>query len=254
MSMRAKPPEHLTIIVPCFNEAANVRATCEEICALEPGLDVKLSIVGVDDGSTDGTSEVLEQLVAERPDTIRRIRHERNMGIGFAVLSVVNSLPPETWVSVLPGDNELDPTSILPFLAMRDRYDLILGYIQNPLIRGLERRLGSYSFTRTVCTLYGFEYRYLNGLKLYRARVFQGIEVVSKGHAFVAELLAKAVLREPSIRVGEAPFVMRGRISGESKAFQPMSMLRAVKEVVSGYNSVRAFREYVIHHPKRGPR
>ncbi|MFC1574884.1 hypothetical protein ACFL3Z_02270, partial [Gemmatimonadota bacterium] len=132
------------------------------------------------------------------------------------------------------------------YMAVRDRYDVILGYLQNPVIRPMRRRLASQLFTFVTQVLYGFNYQYLNGMKMYRAWAFQGIEITSGGHAFVAELLAKAILRSPRLRIGEVPFAARGRSSGSSRAVRPLSVLRAVRDVWAGKLSVNAYRKQVI--------
>ena len=80
---------------------------------------------------------------------------------------------------------------------------------------------------------------------MYRVEAFKGIEVVSGGHAFVAELLAKAQLRRPDLRIGEVPFFARGRASGSSKAMRPSSIFRAVREVWLGARSVARYRDEV---------
>jgi hypothetical protein len=174
-----------------------------------------------------------------------------NRGQGRSVLDSYAELEPGSWVTVLPGDNEFDFESILGFLELRDRHDLILGYFQNPVIRPFRRRLASAAFTWVANALYGFRFRYLNGMKLYRVDCFRGIEVVSSGHAFNAELLAKAVLRNPRLRIGQAPFLARGRAQGASKAFRPLAVLRALRDVVRGYRSVAAFRDQVIRGSAR---
>jgi hypothetical protein len=135
--------------------------------------------------------------------------------------------------------------SIKGFVRARDDFDLILGYLQNPVIRPLRRRLFSVAYMRTVRVLYGFPYRYLNGMKLFRAHVFQDIDVEAAGHAFNSELLAKAILRCPSLRVGEAPFVARGRATGSSKAIRPSAVAQSVVEVGRGWRSVAQFRDKV---------
>ena len=123
------------------------------------------------------------------------------------------------------------------------------GTFASPIIRPLTRRLASASFAAVVNALYGYQFKYLNGLKLYRLEAFQGIEVHSQGHAFNAELLAKAILRNPALRIGEAPFVARGRATGNSKAIRPGSIIRAVSDVLRGHQSVLRFRERVIRSP-----
>jgi hypothetical protein len=187
-----------------------------------------------------------------RKDGRCRMRsNAHNRGQGRSVLDSYPELEPGSWVTVIPGDNEFDFESILEFTALRERYDVILGYFQNPVIRSFRRRLASAAFTAVANALYGFRFRYLNGMKLYRVDCFRGIEVVSSGHAFNAELLAKAVLRNPRLRIGQAPFLARGRARGSSKAFQPLSILRALRDVSLGYRSVARYREEIIRRPAR---
>jgi len=237
--------ELLTVIVPCLNEAAVVASTVEEVLALAPRLPLELEVLMIDDGSRDGTRAVMEEIC--RKDSRCRLRaNVHNRGQGRSVLDSYAELEPGSWVTVIPGDNEFDFESILEFTALRERHDVILGFFQNPVIRPFRRRLASAIFTWVANVLYGFRFRYLNGMKLYRVDCFRGIEVVSSGHAFNAELLAKAVLRNPRLRIGQAPFLARGRAQGSSKAFRPTSILRALRDVVRGYRSVARYREQVI--------
>ncbi len=237
--------ELLTVIVPCRNEEGSVRAAVASILAEQPRFDLALAVLLVDDGSSDGTRRVMEEICAEHTECRLRV-NARNLGVGRAVMEAYQEIPPASWVTVVPGDNEILFSSIHRFLAVRDAHDIILGYFQNPVIRTVTRRIASRVFTWVVGLLYGFPYRYLNGMKLYRAWVFQGLEIRSSGHAFNAELLAKAVLRYPELRIGEVPFAARGRARGSTKAFRPLSIARALTDVVVGARSVARFRRQMI--------
>jgi dolichol-phosphate mannosyltransferase len=237
--------ERLTVVVPCKNEAFNIERTIDSIEATIPSLDVEVDVLMIDDGSTDGTAEIMKKICAERPWCRMRVQ-EVNRGLGRTVLNSYHHIPEDHWVTVLPGDNELVFASIKNLLALRHENDLVLGYLQNPVIRTAVRRVASGLFSAVVRFVYGYPYRYLNGMKLYRAWIFKDLDVISTGHAFNAELLAKAILRKPDLRVAEAPFVARGRASGETKAFRPRAMAIALRDVFWGYRSVCAYREQVI--------
>lgn len=241
----SEPRELLTVIIPCFNEEGNLRNTVRDVLTVAPSLPVEVEVLLIDDASTDGTRALMERLCVEH-DALRMRVNERNQGVGVSVMEAYDSIPAGSWVTGLPGDNELVFASIGAFLERRHEYDLILGYIQNPVIRPVRRRLASWAFTRVVALLYGFPFRYYNGLKLYRVEVFKGIETVSTGHAYMAELIAKAVLRWPMIRVGEAPFAARGRARGTSKAFRPGSVLKAAREAWAGWRSVTHMRRHLL--------
>lgn len=237
--------ELLTVIIPCYNEEGNLENTVDDVLSVAPSLPVDVEALLIDDASTDGTRAVMERLCAEHANVRMRV-NETNRGVGVSVMEAYEDIPDESWVTGLPGDNELVFASIRDFLARREEYDLILGYIQNPVIRTVRRRMASWAFTRVVSFLYGFPFRYYNGLKLYRVEVFRGIDTVSTGHAYTAELIAKAVLRWPMMRIGEAPFAARGRSEGRSKAFRPGSVLKAVREAYLGWRSVTRMRRRVL--------
>lgn len=237
--------ELLYAIIPCFNEEEGIATTVGEILAHGRGLSVDVRVVMVDDGSTDGTRRVMEELTAAH-DACTVLVNERNLGMGRSVIRAYDEIPAGSWVTVLPGDNELTFESIDNFLAVRDRYDLILGFLQNPVIRTFRRRFASWAFTRVVSLLYGFPWRYLNGLAMYRVEVFKDLDVVSTGHAYMAEAIAKAQLRWPQMRIGEVPFAARGRARGTSKAIRLVSVLQAVRDVARGARSVTRFRDQVV--------
>lgn len=238
--------ESLCVIIPCLNEESTIRIAVEEVLRHAPKLPMPVRVLLIDDGSTDQTRQRMEELCHELP-SCDMIVNPHNLGIGRSVIGAYARIPDGAWVMVLPGDNELMFTaSIDNFMRVRDRYDVILGYLQNPVVRPFGRRLASFAFSKLTATLYGFRWTYINGLKMYRIEAFRGIEVVSGGHAFVAELLAKAQLRRPDLRIGEVPFVARGRARGRSQAIRPRAVARAVREVVQGARAVSGYRDLVI--------
>lgn len=242
-SEQAMTDETLVVVVPCYNEEANIEQTVASIRSVAAELPLRVDVLLVDDGSSDGTKGKLEELCQQYGYSA--MYNEKNRGVGWSLLEAYKRIEPSHWVTIMPGDNEIDFASIKGFVRARDDFDLILGYLQNPVIRPLRRRLFSVAYMRTVRVLYGFPYRYLNGMKLFRAHVFQGIDVEASGHAFNSELLAKAILRCPSLRVGEAPFVARGRATGSSKAIRPSAVAQSVVEVGRGWRSVAQFRDKV---------
>ena len=244
-SQTAKEDDLLTIIVPCLNEEGAIAETIADILAVAPTLPMPIKIWMVDDGSTDNTRAVMESLCERHPECNMRV-NPRNMGIGRTVLSTYEVIDPSSWVTVIPGDNEFRFESIHNFMKLRHDHDVVLGYFGNPIIRTFTRRMASNAFRSLACLLYGYNFRYLNGMKMYRLWAFEGIEVKSGGFAYNAELVAKAILRNPNLRIGEAPFVARGRAAGSTTAFKPKAILRAVRELNRGVQSVHEYRLAVI--------
>ena len=233
------------MVVPCFNEGNNIDNTVHDILAEAGALDMDLGVLLIDDGSTDNTRDRIEALKST-DDRVHVLVHERNRGVGTTVLDGVAWARPDDWVTIVPGDNEFVFKSIHNFLRVREQYDLILGFFQNPIVRTLPRRVASEMFVKATNFFYGWRFRYLNGMYLFRARVFKNLHIISGGHAFTPELVGKALLREPLLRIGEVPFASRGRAVGDSKAFQPRSIARALKEFYQGHRAVSSYRDQVV--------
>jgi glycosyltransferase involved in cell wall biosynthesis len=242
--------ELLTVIVPCLNEQKNVRATAQSVFELAPELSVDVEILFVDDGSTDDTLEVMRDIADGRPEC-RIMVNSQNRGLGRSAMKAYQRIDPDSWATILPGDNEFIFESIWNFLEVRDDYDLLVGYLNNTVIRPLFRRVASKTFTELINFLYGFSYRHLNGMKMYRVSCFRGLDIESSGHAFNAELIAKALLRDPTIRIGQVPYLARGRAHGQTKALQPSSVVQAIREVYEGKRSVQKYRQRVIEEQDR---
>ncbi|MBH23311.1 MAG: hypothetical protein CMH57_02385 [Myxococcales bacterium] len=237
--------DRLVVLVPCLNEENNIIPTVEDIMRVVPTLPMKVGLLLIDDGSTDGTADKMRLLCERYPDHCEMQVNPQNLGLGRTVLNAYEVIPEGTWVTVMPGDNEIVFDSIRNFIDIRHDYDIILGYLQNPIIRPFSRRLMSKAFTTTINFVYSYSYRYLNGVKMYRVECFKGLEVLSSGHAFNAELLGKALLRNAHLRIGEAAFIARGRTHGATKAVQPGAVFNAIREVYVGYRSVARYRRHV---------
>ncbi len=110
----------ISIVVPVYNEARTVAAVIERLIAID--LPARREILVVNDGSTDGTRHVLEQ-VAQRPE-LRIIHAEKNGGKGSAI-RIGFSQASGTIVAIQDADLELDPAQIAdlvkPILAGQTR-------------------------------------------------------------------------------------------------------------------------------------
>lgn len=86
------PPPNVTIIVPVFNEARAIRRTARSLGELLGELGPASEVILVDDGSTDGSAEVLAEIAAARQDgRFRVLAHRRNRGYGAALKTGVRA-------------------------------------------------------------------------------------------------------------------------------------------------------------------
>src|SRR5438045_3768243 len=98
----------LSILIPLYNEEEFIRPLLERVlnAPLPEGLDRELVVV--DDGSTDGSAEIAEEMARQCPDRIRLIRHQQNRGKGAAIRTAVEHARGEFSI-IQDADLEYDP-------------------------------------------------------------------------------------------------------------------------------------------------
>lgn len=212
-------PTELAVIVPVMNEHANVRELLHRLSAVLP--DIVWEAIFVDDASTDGTPELLEE-IARSDRRVRLIRRFSRRGLSSAVIEgMLSSVAPV--VAVIDGDLQHDE-AILPDLyrmvaetdceiAIGSRY--MLGGstsdwpLQRQIVSKLATRLSRYVTRATVSDpMSGF-------FAVSRSRVVELAPSLSGvGYKILLDLLTSA---KTPLAIAELPYVFRTRTAGESK-------------------------------------
>ena len=201
----------LSLVIPVYNEADSLRPLVEEIDAALAAAGQRFEIVFVDDGSTDGSFQVMQTLAAGRPD-VRVVRLRRNFGKA-AALSHGFEVCRGDVVVTLDGDRQDDPAEIPRLVARLDEgYDLVSGWKQSrqdPLNKTLPSRIFNWTVRRTSgLPLHDFNC----GLKAYRREVVDTIHVYGEQHRYIPVVAAQA-----GFGVTEEPVHHRKRTAGVSK-------------------------------------
>ena len=108
----------LSLIIPCYNEAANLPLLLERCEAVTSGGDAEIIIV--DNGSTDDSTRILAQLLLRYPGC-RSVRVEQNQGYGFGILSGLKAAKGEI-LAWCHADLQTDPMDVLRGLELFDRH------------------------------------------------------------------------------------------------------------------------------------
>jgi dolichol-phosphate hexosyltransferase len=221
----------LSILMPAYNERATVEPAIE--AALAADLPVaSRELVVVDDGSTDGTREVLR--AREWPSEVRIAYHELNAGKGAALRTALAAAT-GTYAAVLDADLEYDPADIarlLPPLKARHA-DAVFG------IRGFASH-SSYSFwyvvgnkavTLAANVLFN---SWLDDImtchKAMRTDVFRSLELRARGFEIEGEIAAR--LLAGGHRVFEVPIKYQARGRDEGKKLTATDGLKVVATLV----------------------
>jgi glycosyltransferase involved in cell wall biosynthesis len=127
----------LTIIVPAYNEAQRLRTTVDGVIAAASIALDQHEVIIVDDGSSDGTAAIADELAASRPG-VSAIHHKVNRGVGAAYWSGLEAAR-YPFISLVPGDNAFQPACLADFFALVGRADVIVSYRENVSARSTVR-------------------------------------------------------------------------------------------------------------------
>jgi len=216
----------ISVVVPLLNEEQSLEELYREIAAALESRGDPFEVVFVDDGSTDGSMDVLNHLHDETTNVVV-VHLRRNFGKAAALQAGFLEARGDVIVTI-DGDLQDDPAEIPPLLAKLDEgFDLVSGWKtrrNDPLVR----RLFSRVFNWATAVVSGVRLHDVNcGLKAYRAEVLHGMRVYGELHRFLPILASYQ-----GFRIAEIPVNHRPRQHGRSR-YGPERYLRGFLDLLS---------------------
>lgn len=175
----------LSIIVPVYNEGGSLLLLYENIMTEMQKIDKPWEAIFVNDGSTDGSAEILDTLAISNP-RLRIIHLRRNYGQTAAMMAGIDHASGEILIP-MDGDLQNDPADIPSLLAKLDEgYDVVSGWRQNRQDNALRRNLPSRIANTLISKVSGVHlHDYGCTLKAYRRSVIKDIKLYGEMHRFV---------------------------------------------------------------------
>jgi dolichol-phosphate mannosyltransferase len=207
----------LTIIVPCYNE----KNTIAQVIKILRSVDlypVKKEIILVDDGSDDGTTELIKKEDEDKVNEIF-IFHHKNKGKGSAIRTALK-ITSGDFVIIQDADLEYDPNEIKHLLDFAQDRSAKVVYGSRNINRNKKSYLhfyyGGILLTKIGNLLFGLKLTDLTtGYKLIQKRILEDLKLEERGFGFCAELTAKIAKRR--IKIFEFPISYEPRSFKEGK-------------------------------------
>jgi len=202
----------LSVVVPIYNEVESLPDLVQAITASLAASPFSYEIIGVDDGSRDGSTELLKQLAASRSD-LRAVILRRNYGQTAAIAAGFRYALGRVIVT-LDGDLQNDPADIPQLISKIDQgFDLVSGWRQHRQDAALTRLLPSRIANWLIGRVTGLQlHDYGCSLKAYRSELVADMNLYGELHRFLPAL---ALIE--GARITEIPVSHHPRRHGQSK-------------------------------------
>jgi glycosyltransferase involved in cell wall biosynthesis len=202
----------LSVVIPVYNEVDNVAALVDELASALSSLPRSFEVIVIDDGSQDGTTELLRKLALER-SWLAVIFFRRNFGQAAAFDAGFRATSGEV-IATMDGDLQNDPRDIPAMVARLDEgYDVVAGWRRRrsdaTLLRSVPSRIANWMIRRAT----GTQVHDLGcSLRVYRRGVTMELRLYGEMHRFIS-ILADNM----GARIAEMEVHHRPRRAGVSK-------------------------------------
>jgi len=208
---RDEKPE-LSIFLPVYNEEPNLPPLHAKLDAALKALGRTAEIIYVDDGSTDGSLQVLREL-ARGDNRVRVVALRRNYGQTAAMAAGIDAASGEVLIP-MDADMQNDPKDIIRLLEkLEEGYDVVSGWRKDRQDKLITRKIPSMLANRLISWIGGVPlHDYGCSLKAYRRESIEDVRLYGEMHRFIPIYASWA-----GARVAEIPVTHHARTMGKSK-------------------------------------
>lgn len=236
--MRTRPS--LTIVLPAFNEEANIFSAIEQAARVAPNFADDWELVVVDDGSVDRTFEILEEC-KRTVSNLTVVRHPRNLGYGAALKSGISSAKKDL-IFFCDSDLQFDLNELGELVSWIGQYDIVVGY-RRKRVDPVHRRLNAFGWNLLVRLLLGLRVKDIDcAFKLFRREVFDKVRIDAVGAMVNTDILAQA--RKYGFLIHQVPVTHYPRKRGRPSGANVRVIVKAFRELLLLYKKLRELRKH----------
>jgi len=220
----------VSAMFPCYNDALTIGGLVDDVYAALTPLVPAVEVIVVNDGSSDASQAVLEELAAERP-WLRVVEHAQNRGYGQALISGFTAARHD-WIFYTDGDAQYDAREAAVLVPLATcAVDIVQGYKVgrgDPWYRKLIGRV----YHHGVKLMFGLSVRDTDcDFRLFRRRLFSDARLASTSGVICVEMMVR--FQRGGARFVEAPVHHYFRPHGRSQFFRLPAIARSGLQLLS---------------------
>jgi hypothetical protein len=221
----------VAVVMPAYREEENLEATVEDFLTTLSAAGEEHCVVVVDDGSSDGTGELLDRLAERHPNRVVAVHHEVNRGYGAAVRTGIAAALEQTEMQrilLTDSDGQFHAEDLITFLRVqrRQRADAVIGHRKHRA-DPLRRKVNALMWTSVSRVLLRTGSRDIDcAYKLIDRRLLEDVTLTGEAAAISPELLAK--IRGPRRLIVEHPVQHHPRLHGDQTGARLSVILRSL--------------------------
>jgi len=221
----------ISAFFPCLNEEKNIQPLVEQLATILPKVAKKFEIIIIDDGSTDKTPRIAQQLSSDLP-YVRTITHPSNRGYGASLHSGFEAAQYD-WIFFTDGDLQFDVSELQKFLPHTQKFSVIIGY-RIKRAEGNLRAFNAKMFRLFIDTLFRVHVKDIDcACKLSKKNSLYDVFLDSKGAMISAEMLYR--LKKKRLPFKQIPVTHYPRKFGKPTGNNPKVVIRAGVEALRLY-------------------
>jgi glycosyltransferase involved in cell wall biosynthesis len=222
----------LSIVLPVYNEVDSLLPLWKELMEVLPGLAESVEVVFVDDGSIDGSADILDRLAKEDP-RVRLLRFEANAGLSAAFYAGLQAARGQV-IATMDSDLQSDPRDIgmlMTYLSGADaavgwrqvRHDSWLKRMSSRIANGIRKAVTGDTVQDSACSL-----------RVMRRQCVSAVPPYTGMHRFMPTLLKIGGFRVVQVRVNHRPRKFgRSKFGVSDRAFSAFADLLVVRWMMS---------------------
>ncbi|WP_417910314.1 glycosyltransferase family 2 protein [Candidatus Electronema sp. PJ] len=223
----------LSVVIPIYNEEENINPLYAELKGVLNNLEHEHEIVFVDDGSSDSSLVLLENIQAQDKNVVV-VSFRRNFGQTAAMSAGFHYASGDV-IATLDGDMQNDPHDLPMFLAkMAEGYDLVSGWRHKRQDPFLNRRLPSMIANKVISVVTGVHlHDYGCTLKTFNKEITQGINLYGEMHRFIPAIASGVGSKIAEVQANHRPRRFGASKYGISRTLRVVLDLMTVKFLLS---------------------